>query len=208
MSPTGATGGALWPAGRHSRAVSAERVPRWPVVRYAAVWLLAGCLAAAVVVVAVRGAAQTGSGGRPAGERAAAKPAGSCIIRRDTGRVTPSALRAMQPPTLGPPARPARPGVHTRPLRPRALVGALRRGLIVVQYRPSLRPEIVRRLRREFGTGSPPTVVTPDATGMRFAVAVTAWSRLLGCASAHGDALRAAQDFRRHHAGAGPEATP
>ena len=188
--------------------MSAERSPKWPVVFYATAWLLAGCIAAGAVVVAVRGAAGPEPAGRAAAEAPADRPAASCVERRDTGRVTLASLKVMQPPTLGPPSRPAAPGIHTRPLPPAELVGALRRGFIVVQYRPTLRPALVRRLRREFGRGDPPTVVTPDGTGMRFAVAVTAWSRLLGCASARDDTLAAAQDFRRRHAGTGPEAGP
>lgn len=189
--------------------MNAERPPRWPVVRYATTWLVAGCLAAGAVVIAVRGTSEPRPA-RPAtvAEPRASAPAASCVVRRDSGRVASSALRVMQPPTLGPRARPAPPGIHTRPLPPAALVGALRRGVIVVQYRPSLRRALVKRLRREFGGDDPPTIVTPDATGMRFAVAVTAWSRLLGCASARGDALAAAHDFRRRHAGVGPDAGP
>ena len=174
---------------------------RWPVVRYATIWLVAGFLAAGVVVVAVRGASQpsgqTSDARRADVRRPAETPTGGCVARRDSGQGTLSALRAIQPPTLGPPATPARSGVHTRPPGLAALVGALRRGYIVVQYRPTLDRRLIRRLNREFGSGSPPTVVTPDASGMRFAIAVTAWSRVLGCASADGAALDAAQDFRR-----------
>ena len=185
---------------------------RWPVVRYAAVWLMAGCLAAGVVVVAVGGAPDpsrpASDAGRADVQEPAETPTGGCVARRDSGQETRSALRAIQPPTLGPPAEPARSGVHTRPPGLAALVGALRRGYIVVQYRPSLDRRVVRRLNREFGSGTPPTVVTPDASGMRFAIAVTAWSRVLGCASADGEALEAAQDFRRRYAGLGPDAGP
>ena len=192
--------------------MSGRRSHRWPVVRYAAAWLLAGCLAAGAVVTAVRGPSEPSgptAEPRPAAvETPAARPAGGCVVRRDSGRGTRSALRVIQPPTLGPPATPARLGVHTRPPRPAALVGALRRGYIVVQYRPSLDREVVRTLHREFGRGGPPTVVTPDATGMRFAIAVTAWSRLLGCPSADERSRAAAQEFRRRYAGVGPDAGP
>lgn len=192
--------------------MSGGRSHRWPVVRYATIWLVTGCLAAGAVVVAVRGASEPSGGTSDARradvERPAASPTGGCVSRRDSGRPTLSALRAIQPPTLGPPAAPARLGVHTRPPRPAALVGALRRGYIVVQYRPSLARRLVRRLHREFGGGTPPTIVTPDATGMRFEVAVTAWSRVLGCPSADGEALEAVQDFRRRYAGLGPDAGP
>ena len=192
--------------------MTGSRSPRWPVVRYAAAWLLAGCLAAGAVVTAVRGASEpsdvTPEPRRAAVETPVASPAGRCVMRRDRGRGTRSALRVIQPPTLGPPATPARLGVHARPPRPAALVGALRRGFIVVQYRPSLDRDVVRRLEREFGRGSPPTIVTPDATGMRFAIAVTAWSRLLGCPSGDERSRAAAQDFRLRYAGVGPDAGP
>ena len=188
--------------------MSIGRSPKWPVVFYATGWLLAAFIAAGAVVVAVRGASDSDPPRRAGVERPADAINTSCVVRRDTGRVTPSALGVMQPPTLGPPSRPAAPGIHTRPIPSTALVGALRRGFIVVQYRPSLRPALVRRLRQEFGSGDPPTIVAPDATGMRFAVAVTAWSRLLGCASASEDTLTAGQEFRRRYAGTGPDVRP
>lgn len=187
-----------------------ERSHRWPIVRYAAVWLLGGCLAAALVVASVRGGTSDPAPGERPSRAARSTPtaAPGCVIRRDEGATTPSAVRVMQPPTVGPPATPAPVGVHRRPPSPAALVGSLRRGYIVVQYRPSLGRDIVRTLEREFGRGDPPTVVTPDGTGMKFAVAVTAWSRLLGCSSTGGDVLDAAQDFRLRYAGAGPDARP
>ena len=189
--------------------MSGDRSHRWPVVRYAAVWLLGGCLAAALVVASLRGTSDAVPDERPPlAARPTPSPVPGCVVRRDTGAATPSAVRVMQPPTVGPRATPASVGVHRRPPSPAALVGALRRGYVVVQYRPSLERDVVRTLEREFGRGTPPTVVTPDGTGMRFAVAVTAWSRLLGCSSAEGDVLDAAQDFRRRYAGVGPDARP
>lgn len=192
--------------------------PRWPVVFYSIAWLLAGCVAAGAIVLAVQSASGSGDGEQSASGSGGAEQARnqrppdrltrSCVVRRDTGPVTSSSLRVLQPPTLGPPSRPATPGIHTRPLAATELVGALRRGYIVVQYRPSLEAALVRRLRREFGAGDPPTVVAPDATGMRFTVAVTAWSRLLGCADLGEDTIAAAQEFRRRYAGAGPDARP
>lgn len=183
---------------------SDDRRRRWPVARYALGWLSA----AAIVVVTV--ALVMGSGPEPPPSSPAqlerAARGADCTLRRDAGSSSRTTVEVMQPPTFGPPGPAAEPGIYSRSPSPRELVGALRRGTIVVQYRPDLGRRVVTLLRREFGRPPPATIVTPDATGMRYAVAVTAWTRLLGCAAVTDDALEVAHGFEALYRNTGPEA--
>ena len=173
------------------------------VLRYGVAWLAATAVLVVGVLIAVRGLADGPDG---SGRAVFAGPGTPCGERHDTGPADRSATLVMQPPTFGPPAEPAPAGEHQRSPRPEALVGALRRGRIVVQYRPGLQPVFVRRIEREFDAMERETVITPDATGMRYAIAVTTWRRVLGCSAVDAKALRAARDFALRYAGSGPDA--
>ncbi len=177
----------------------------WAVVRYGVAWLAAGVVLAAGVLIAVRSVTDSQHEARRDVVTGAGTP---CVERRDAGPADRAAVRVMQPPTFGPPAQPARAGTYVRSPRPEALVGALRRGVVVVQYQPRLRRHLVERIEREFGEAQHETVITPDATGMRYAIAVTAWRRMLGCSSLDSNAVRAASEFTRRYAGSGPDAGP
>ena len=84
------------------------------------------------------------------------------------------------------------------------LVAALRRGLIVIHFRPDLDGERVDALR-EFQEAAPNgTIVTPNPT-MAFEVAATAYRRLLGCPRASDASVEAALLFRGRFLGSGPE---
>ena len=135
----------------------------------------------------------------------AAQRAG-CVLRTDAGGATAGSLDVMQPPTFGPPAVPAAAGVYTRAPRTEAVVGSLRRGTVVLQYRADTRRGTVMRLRRVVVLAPFAAIVTPDRTGMRYAVAATAWGRLLGCPRAGPKALMAVQAFALRYRGRGPDA--
>lgn len=186
--------------------MSGGRRHGWATARYTLVWLLAS----AAVAVAVALVVSTDSAlppEEPAELETAARDA-DCVLRRETGAEAESTVDVMQPPTFGPPGAMAAPGVYTRSPTPEQLVGALRRGVVVVQYRPQLARSQVAGVLRQFAEGQDATIVTPDATGMRYAVAVTAWSRLLGCAGIAPDVLRVASEFRDEYANTGPDASP
>jgi len=171
------------------------------------VWLLASAaLAAGVAIVVPTDDSELPPAG-PAQLESAARDA-ECVLRRDAGSSDPAAVDVMQPPTFGPPGPTAEPDVYTQSPSPRELVGALRRGVVVVQYRPLLSPAEIRDVRRRFADAMSETIVTPDATGMRYAVAVTAWSRLLGCPRVAREVLDVAAAFHGEYAGMGPDAEP
>ena len=112
----------------------------------------------------------------------------------------------MQPPTFGPRAVPAAAGVYTRAPRTAAVVGSLRRGTVVLQYRAGLSRPSVLALRRLFAPAPFALIVTPDRTGMRYALAATAWGRLLGCPRMSHSALVAVHAFAMRYRGRGPDA--
>jgi hypothetical protein len=134
----------------------------------------------------------------------AAQQAG-CVVRSDAGGATAGELDVMQPPTFGPPAAPAATGVYTRAPRTEAVIGSLRRGVVVLQYRMGTPRETVVALRRLVALAPFASIVTPDRTGMRYAVAATAWGRLLGCPRASGKALVAVHAFAMRYRGRGPD---
>lgn len=178
------------PSARHGEAL----------LLYAVGWLLAGFVVAAIVVLVVR----DGEGGEVSlppvrqtrlGE--AARAAG-CEVRHgsDTDALTPA--------VTGPPATAARPDVYERAPRGPQLVGALRRGIIVIHHRPSLADARVEQLRRLQQAVPEGTIVTPNAR-MPYMVAATAWNRLLGCDSFEDVTLDAIRLFRGRFIGSGPD---
>lgn len=123
---------------------------------------------------------------------AAARSAG-CVLRRGD-RFDPSV------PISGSPGRRAEPGFYEDPLPADALVGALRRGIIVIHYQRDLPGGTVSELRvvqRALPTG---TIVTPNDE-MRFTVAATAWRRGLGCSGVTDSTVDALRLFRGRYIG-------
>jgi hypothetical protein len=84
------------------------------------------------------------------------------------------------------------------------LVAALRRGVVVIHFRPELDDERVDELREVQEAAPNGTIVTPNPT-MAFEVAATAYRRLLGCPRATDASMEAALLFRGRFLGSGPE---
>jgi hypothetical protein len=180
-----------------------SRASPFALGRYALIWALA--VAAAVGITRLL----SGGSGRVAAidpVTLAAQRAG-CVIRTDAGGATPGRLDVMQPPTFGPPSVPAAAGVYTHPPRTEAVVGSLRRGVVVLQYRAGTPRGTIDELRRLTTLAPFESIVTPDRTGMRYAVAATAWGRLLGCPRAGPRTLDAIRAFAVRYRGRGPDAT-
>jgi hypothetical protein len=100
---------------------------------------------------------------------------------------------------------PARPGVYEEPPGGEALTAAMRRGIVVIQYRPGLgdsQREELHILQKALPQG---TVVTPNDTAMPFQLAATAYRRLLGCRRYSADALEAVRLFQGRYLGRGPD---
>ena len=171
-------------------------VPGRPTLRYAAPWLAAGTAIIALVL-------WLGGGGREevslppvrGTDLASAVRASGCSLR------TARRGEALNPPVDGPFTRPPRPAAYDRPLGSAALVAALRRGVVVLQYRPQLPGEVIDELR-VVQRGLPnATVLAPNGTRMPFDVAVAAHRRLLGCPRYGPRALDAIRLFRGRYVG-------
>ncbi len=172
------------------------------LARYALVWFVAVAAAVSLALVIA------GPADRVAVDPVAlAAQRAGCVVRTDIGGATAGTLDVMQPPTFGPPSAPAAAGVYTHPPRTEAVVGSLRRGVVVLQYRSGTPRSTVEGLRRLVAVAPFEAIVTPDRTGMRYAVAATAWGRLLGCARAGPRTLDAIRAFALRYRGRGPDAT-
>lgn len=86
-----------------------------------------------------------------------------------------------------------------------SLTAALRRGVVVIQFRDDLDDQLVEDLRTIQEAVPAGTILTPNATGMRYEVAATAYRRLLGCREFTEAAVDAIQLFRGRWIGSGPD---
>ena len=176
------------------------RTNRQALIRYAVGWLAAG-IVVALLVVAVIQQTESAPRQRPAADPLAEVTASGCVLEDPRGRPAD----VSRPPVAGPPARPVADGVYTRPLSRRRLIGALRRGVVVIQYERRLPGADVQRLRAAFADPVPRRVLAPDGTGMTFKVAATAWGRVIGCSKLDADVVKALQRFALRYGGRGPD---
>jgi hypothetical protein len=98
----------------------------------------------------------------------------------------------------------ARAGFYDESLDPASLLAAQRDGVIVIQFRDleSADVDLLRSFQEAVPDG---TIVAPNDTGMPFAVAVTAYRRLLGCRELSQPSIDAIQLFRGRFVGSGPD---
>ncbi len=97
------------------------------------------------------------------------------------------------------------------------LVHTLEHGRVIIWFKKNLPKDQRADLKALYDEDSYQMVLTPDPTGMKYAVAATAWSRdpvpngtgrLLACPEYTDETLDAIQAFRDEHRGNGPEAIP
>jgi hypothetical protein len=101
-------------------------------------------------------------------------------------------------------AAPSEPGVYERPPPASALSAAVRRGTVVVRYRPGLDDEHVDQLE-SMQEGVPRgTILTPGAAQMRADVTVEAYFRALTCPRLTDVSLDALRLFRGRFLGSRP----
>lgn len=177
-----------------------RRTSRHALLRYAIGWLLSGLAAAAVVLLLLR-AGEDKIARRPAVDPLNAVIASGCVLEDPVGK----SADVSRPPVRGPSARAVAEGVYASPVPRKRLVGALRRGVVVVQYERGLPRQQVALIERSFEKPIPRRVVAPDASGMTFMVAATAWGRVLGCSKLDGRVLRALHTFAARYGGRGPD---
>lgn len=168
---------------------------------YVAAWLAGTAVVAALAIVLLDDGEGENVSLPPIRETQladAARQAG-CEFRRATRR------ERTDPAVDGPAAaRAAAAGFYDETPDTPTLVAALRRGVIVIHFRPGLDAERVDELRKVQEAAPNGTIVTPNST-MTFEVAATAYRRLLGCPRATDASMEAALLFRGRFLGAGPE---
>jgi len=169
---------------------------------YAAVWLVAAAAVVGLVLAVV---------GEEDGDTVAVPPVRETKLTDAAGEsrcvlTTARAGQLLNPPVDGPAGgRSARAGFYDRPVATAQLTSAVRRGIIVIQFREGLDDngvEALKTLQSAFPEG---TIVAPNGTGMRFELAVVAYRRLLGCPRFTDQALDAVQLFRGRFLGSGPD---
>jgi hypothetical protein len=181
----------------------ALRPRRFALAAYVAVWLLAAGVVAALAIVALDGGEPKTVAVPPIEETELGRAAytAGCELRRA------KPAEHLNPPVVGPASGDAaRGGFYDRAPDEHALVSALRKGVIVIQFRADLdgdRVDELRDLQEALPTG---TIVAPNETGMPYEVAVTAYRRLLGCEHLTDASLDAVQLFRGRYVGSGPDA--
>lgn len=179
-------------------------VSRGGVIAYALAWLVAAGLVVGVTF-ALFGGDDSGDVALPpvkATELEQASVRGRCELRRTRSG------EQLNPPVDGAAGvRPAAAGYYDKPLPSAALVAAQRRGIVVIQFRADLGDDVKAQLKKLQQAVPHGTIVVPNATGMRFAIAVTAYRRLLGCPRITTPVLDAIRLFRGRYIGSGPDRT-
>jgi hypothetical protein len=175
---------------------------RRAVVMYGAAWLAAAACVVVVAVVALDGSEPEAVSLPPVEETElgdAARAAG-CELRRQRRGAQ------LNPPVTGAAGfPPARAGVYEHSPDIGSLVAALRQGVIVIQVRTGLDESRLDELRTIQASAPNGTIVTPNETGMRFELAVTAYGHLLGCAEVTDASIEALLLFRGRYVGSGPD---
>jgi hypothetical protein len=182
------------PAGRHAS--------RLATLAYTATWLVAASAIVGALLV-VLGTDEPNEVSLPPVQETelaqAARRAG-CELRRAR------AGEQLNPPVVGGTGETSAPaGFYEEPLDPASLLAAQRSGVIVVQFRDLESDDV--DLLHDFQQALPDgTIVVPNDTDMPFAVAVTAYRRLLGCTELNQSSVDAIQLFRGRFVGSGPDA--
>lgn len=168
---------------------------------YVAAWL-AGTAVVAVLAIAVLDDGEPDDVSLPPIRQTqlveAARHAG-CELRRARPR------ERTDPAVDGPAAsRAADAGFYEEAPDAQSLVAALRRGVVIIYFHPEIDDERVNELREVQEAAPNGTIVTPSTT-MAFAVAATAYRRLLGCPRVTDASMEAALLFRGRFLGSGPD---
>lgn len=182
--------------------LTTPRARRGALVVYMTAWIGAAAAVAVLAIVAL-------GGGQP--ETVAVPPVEETQLGHAAGAAGCELKRAEPREPLNPSvtgtgaALSAHAGFYDESPEPDSLVAALRKGVIVIQFRnvDGDRLDELRDLQAALPEG---TIVAPNATGMPYQVAVTAYRRLLGCARISDEAIDAIQLFRGRYLGSGPDA--
>lgn len=172
--------------------------------RYAAVWLVAAAVVVGVVFAIFGGGDADTVSVPPVRETELVDAAGHgrCQVR------TAAAGEQLNPPVDGPAGgRPASPGFYDKPVASALLTAAVRRGTIVIQFRPGLDDNSLAALKALQAAVPEGTIVVPNATRMPFELVVVGYRRQLACPRFTTRALDAVQLFRGRFLGSGPDSS-
>ena len=103
---------------------------------------------------------------------------------------------------------PAEDQAFTEAPQKEALVHSLEHGRIIIQFRPGTSAEVRGALKALYDEDPYHVILTPNATKMPYAVAVTAWRRTLTCEQAGPGIYDAIRAFRDSYRDRGPEDVP
>ena len=204
---------------------AAEAARRKRLVGYGVAGVLALAAMAALVVVVLGVGGDDGGGGGGEGlpepnlpaakitDLARAVEAAGCEDRQfkseGAGHVEEDVTYKSNPPHSGPHYQiPAEDGQYDDPPRKEALVHALEHGRIIVQYKPDVAPIVKSNLTKLFDENAYHVILTPNGTGMRPPIAVTAWTRVLTCPRVTPQVYDAIRTFRDQYVDQGPEKVP
>jgi hypothetical protein len=158
-------------------------------------------------------------------EVAAAAKAAGCELesfpassREHIADLSQSVKYESKPPTSGRHYQvPAEDGAYEDPPDPKELVHTLEHGRVIVWFKRSLSADQRAALKKYYDDDSYQLLLVPDTTGMKYAVAVTAWNRdpqpngtgrLLGCPRFGDEIFTAIESFKDEHRSRGPEPVP
>ena len=96
-------------------------------------------------------------------------------------------------------------GAHTKAPPTERLVHSLEHGRVIFQFRSSVPASVRGDLKALFDEDPHWVLLTPNATGMPFEVAATAWRQLLGCPRTNPQVFDAMRAFRTRYRDRGPE---
>jgi hypothetical protein len=168
------------------------------IVRYGFVCAVLGAVVAAGVLALLGGSER----GVPAAlppvreiQLVKAVQAAGCELRRTRGGERAQAARAA----------PAPPRFYDDAPSRAALAAAVRRGVIVISYRPAVDRERLEQLRSLQTVIPSGTIVAPDASATRYEIAADAYRRRLGCTRFTPAAIDAIRLFRGRYVGTGPD---
>ena len=138
--------------------------------------------------------------------------------REHTGDLAESITYDTKPPTSGKHYEiPKEDGAYEEAPDAKELVHSMEHGRIVVWFKRTLPRSDRANLQALFEEDEYQVILTPDTTGMKYAVAATAWNalpqpngtgRLLGCPSIKPEMYDALRDFKEEHRSNGPENVP
>lgn len=220
---------------REAAAKAAEKRRR--LIGYGAAGAVVAIVAVVLVVVLAGGGDDGGGGGGgvlpDGGEVPAQKitdleeavKAAGCELesvraksREHTGDLAEAIAYDSKPPTSGKHYEiPADDGAFESAPDAKELVHSLEHGRVIVWFKRNLPEDDRANLKALFDEDEYQMILTPDPTGMTYAVAATAWNgdpqpngtgRVLGCPSVRPELYDAIRAFREEHRSNGPEAVP